>query len=165
MSFGIVAAPQTRAVYGGEAADLLNNNFVVWGDKTVNSATQTVFDNYQVDYVTNTASTTTTNSAGWEYVGYKNLPYGTTTTSGGTLNNNGVAVNATASGVDQTIKFWDYGASSYNFFAYSLGKGVEVTPATDPKTYTYATTTAMNTGGYSLSGSVDELSACYISIQ
>ncbi len=163
VSFGIVAAPQTRAVYGGEAADLLNNNFVVWGDKTVNSATQTVFDNYQVNYVTNTASTTTTNSAGWEYVGYKNLPYGTTTTSGGTLNNNGVAVNATASGVDQTIKFWDYGASSYNFFAYSLGKGVEVTPATDPKTYTYATTTAMNTGGYSLSGSVDELSACYIS--
>ena len=29
VSFGIVAAPQTRAVYGGEAASLLNNNFVV----------------------------------------------------------------------------------------------------------------------------------------
>ena len=147
VSFSLAAAPQTRAVSGQEAADLLNNNFVVWGDKTVNSATQTVFDNYQVNYVTNTASTTTTNSTGWEYVGYKNLPNGTSTTLG----------------IDQTIKFWDYGASQYHFFAYSLGKGVEVTPATDPKTYTYATTTAMNTGGYTLSGTGDQLKACYIS--
>ena len=147
VSFSLAAAPQTRAVSGQEAADLLNNNFVVWGDKTVNSATQTVFDNYQVNYVTNTASTTITNSTGWEYVGYKNLPNGTSTTLG----------------IDQTIKFWDYGASQYHFFAYSLGKGVEVTPATDPKTYTYATTTAMNTGGYTLSGTGDQLKACYIS--
>ena len=162
VSFGLVAAPQTRAVYGGEAAGLLNNNFVVWGEKKVGEETQTVFDNYQLDYVTNSASTTTSNSAGWEYVGYKNLPYGTTTASGVALNNNGVADNATASGVDQTIKYWDYGASKYNFFAYSLGMGDDTE---DPASTKYAKASHMTSSGlsnYTLSGTADQLKACYI---
>ena len=166
VSFGLVAAPQTRAVYGGEAAGLLNNNFVVWGEKKVgeepSAEIQTVFDNYQLNYVTNSASTTTSNSAGWEYVGYKNLPYGTTTASGVALNNNGVADNATASGVDQTIKYWDYGASKYNFFAYSLGKGDN--PAVlASSTYAKASALAQGTYTYSLEGTKAQLGSCYIS--
>ena len=142
VSFDLTSAPQTRSErYGAEAASDLNNNFVVWGDKTMSdNSKQTVFDNYQVNYVTNSANTTTSNSAGWEYVGY-----------------------TSKKNVGQTIKYWDFSADKYNFFAYSLGKGVEVTPATDPKTYTYATSTNMTSTGYTLSGSVDELAACYIS--
>lgn len=162
-SKGITRAGST----GADAAEVLNKNFVVFGAKTSSGAsqtTQTVFDNYQANFVTNSAHTTTSNSAGWEYVGYKNLPYGTTTASGGTLNANGVASNATSSGVEQSIKYWDYSASQYDFFAYSLGKGV-----TSGGTTTYAKASALgwdNTSGkytYTLSGTTAELSACYIS--
>ena len=162
-SKGITRAGST----GADAAEVLNKNFVVFGTKTSSGAsqtTQTVFDNYQANFVTNSAHTTTSNSAGWEYVGYKNLPYGTTTASGGTLNANGVASNATSSGVEQSIKYWDYSASKYDFFAYSLGKGVTSGGAT-----TYAKASALgwdNTSGkytYTLSGTTAELSACYIS--
>ncbi len=162
MSFNLTTAPQTRSQRtGSEAASDLNKNFVVWGDKTVNSTTQKVFGNYQVNFEMNSAGTTTTNSAGWEYVGYKNLPYGTTTETGGTLNTNGVASNATASGTGQTIKYWDYSASNYNFFAYSLGKG-HTTDGASPTT-TYAKASAMTSAGYTLSGTGDQLKACYIS--
>ena len=168
ISLNLTAAPQTRsAKTGADAASDLNNNFVIWGDKTMNdNSTQTVFDNYQVNYVSGSENTTTSNSAGWEYVGYKNLPYGTGTRTGDTepytitLNNDGVAANATATGVEQTIKFWDYSASNYNFFAYSLGKGDN--PET-PASTTYAKASAMTTSGYTLSGSADQLKACYIS--
>ena len=170
VSFGLVAAPQTRSVYGGEAAGLLNKNFVVWGDKTIGEAPseeiQTVFDNYQLNYVTNSAGTTTSNSAGWEYVGYKNLPNGVSAseTSQAVADIQAYANSSANSGsIDQTIKFWDYGASKYNFFAYSLGQGVEVSPATDPKTYTYAKVSAMSSSGYTVSGTGDQLKASYIS--
>lgn len=159
-SKGITRAGST----GADAAEVLNKNFVVFGTKTSSGASQTVFDNYQANFVTNSAHTTTSNSAGWEYVGYKNLPYGTTTASGETLNANGVASNATSSGVEQSIKYWDYSASQYDFFAYSLGKGV-----TSGGTTTYAKASALgwdNTSGkytYTLSGTTAQLSACYIS--
>lgn len=156
----------TRAV-GAEAANLLNNNFVVFGYKTVSSTPQTVFDNYQVNWATNTAGTSETNSADWEYVGsgIKNLPFGTTTTSGGTLNTEGVSANASGSStnVDQSIKYWDFSATAYDFFAYSLGKG---------SSSTWAKASAMNkTGygdgsshpGYTLEGTADQLATCYIS--
>ena len=53
--------------------------------------TQTVFPGYQVDWHENTAATTTTNSSGWEYI-QPGLP-------------------------DQTIKYWDWGAAAYRYFA------------------------------------------------
>lgn len=158
VSFDLVAAPQTRAVYGGEAAELLNNNFVVWGDKTMSdNTTQTVFNNYQVNYTANTANTTTTNSAGWEYIGCENVPGGVTSGIGVTA----FSESESNTGVYQSIKYWDFSATQYNFFAYSLGKGYTTTG--ESPTTTYATSTAMDKTGYSLTGSVDELSACYIS--
>ena len=157
ISLNLVAAPQTRAVVGSEAAGLLNNNFVIYGMKSFDSpaTTQVVFNNYQANYGASTAGTTTSNSNDWEYVGYKNLPYGTTTSSGGTLNNDGVATNATASGIDQSIKYWDYSASKYEFFGYSLG-GTSTTTS-------WATSTAMSPYTFKLSGTQAQLSACYIS--
>ncbi|WP_294744723.1 hypothetical protein [uncultured Prevotella sp.] len=158
ISFNMETATVTRAG-GSSAATSLNNNFVLFGYKTVSSTPQTVFDNYQVNFVANTQLTTESNSAGWEYVNYKNLPYGTTTdgtTSPIVLNNNGVASNATATGIDQSIKYWDYNASQYDFFAYSLGKGTG-----DPKTYAKASALAAST--YTLEGTANQLGECYIS--
>ena len=157
----------TRSTEGADAANLLNKNFVVYGYKTVSSSPQVVFDNYQVNWATNTAGTSESNSADWEYVGsgIKNLPFGTTTASGGELNTSGVATNASGSStnVDQSIKYWDFSATAYDFFAYSLGKG---------SSSTWAKASAMNkTGygdgsshpGYTLEGTADQLATCYIS--
>lgn len=95
----------TRDNYtGADAAQKLKNNFVVEGIKTVNSAAVEVFDNYNVNWKTNTANTTLSNSSDWEYVAQPILTGKT-------------AVQ------DQTIKYWDYSATQYDFWAYSLGGG------------------------------------------
>lgn len=150
ISFGSGTPAMTRADKTGSAAATdLNNNFVVFGYKTMSDASkQTVFDNYQANYVTSSAHTTTTNSAGWEYVGYKNLPADMT-------GNTGVSGN-TGSGTDQTIKYWDYSASNYKFYAYSLGTG-----KSGPS---YANASLMSTSDtYTLEGDQDQLASCYIS--
>ena len=85
--------------------------FNVWGYKNmaysaeVYGATQTVFPAYRVDWHENTAATTTTNSSGWEYI----LP-----------------------GTGQSIKFWDWSAKAYRFFAATGWSGALPTP---PATY------------------------------
>lgn len=164
ISFGFDVPMPTRAS-GPEAATTLNNNFVVFGYKTVNDIPQTVFNNYQVNYGTSSEHSSTSNSAGWEYVGYKNLPYGTTTTSGGTLNTDGVAKNANdaSDNIVQSIKYWDFSASQYDFFAYSLGQGEPDNDAdtdTDPQ---YAKASALSNSTYTLEGNAAQLGACYIS--
>ena len=161
ISFGSATPAVTRAS-GGDAATLLNNNFVLFGYKTLSSETQTVFDNYQVNYVANTAHTTESNTANWEYVSYKNLPYGTTTTENGTLNDQGVAANATASGIEQSIKYWDFSASQYNFFAYSLGAG-EADNGDDDTENQYAKASPLSNSTYTLEGTQAQLGTCYIS--
>ena len=127
---------------------------MLFGYKSTNT---TVFDNYQVNWVDNTAGSTESNSANWEYVGYKNLPFGTTTTSGGELNDDGVVANATASSTNiiQSIKYWDFSAGTYDFFAYSLGTG---------SAGNYAKASALSAAStYTLSGTQAELGTCYIS--
>lgn len=156
ISLNLVAAPQTRSVGGATAAGYLNNNFVIYGKKTLSDDNQVVFNNYQANYGTNTAGTTTSNSNDWEYVGYKNLPNGVTTDVGvpafSALTESG---EANAAAVDQTIKYWDYSASKYEFFGYSLG-GTGTTTS-------WATSTAMSPYTFDLSGTQAQLSACYIS--
>lgn len=136
---------------GAAAATLLNNEFVVFGNKTNAtsdpSVTQTVFDNYVAKFVDGSATSTTSNSAGWEYVGYD---------------------SKATTPVTQSIKYWDFSANTtYGFFAYSLGAGVT---SGDPATTTYATASIMasassakNAGTYTLEGTAQELAACYIS--
>lgn len=158
ISLNLVAAPQTRSVGGSDAAGLLNNNFVIYGRKSFESpaTTQVVFNNYQANYGTSTAGTTTSNSSGWEYVGYTNVPNGVTTSVGVTafsaLTGSG---GANASGVEQSIKYWDYSADKYEFFGYSLGGTSSTT--------SWATSTAMSPYTFKLSGTQAQLSACYIS--
>ena len=149
------STPAITRAEGAAAATLLNNNFVVFGYKTVSAATQTVFDNYQVNYVTSTAHTTESNSAGWEYVGYKNLPNGVTTNVGVTAFSALTgSEQANENAIDQSIKYWDFSASKYDFFAYSLGAG---------NSSSWAKATAMSNSTYSLEGTAAQLGTCYIS--
>lgn len=68
--------------------------FQVWGYKNTAedySTYQTVFPCYQVDWHANSAATTTTNTNNWEYI--------------------------LVGKPEQTIKFWDWAATAYRFFA------------------------------------------------
>ena len=115
ISFGFDVPVGTRAE-GAAAATKLNNQFIVWGEKNESGSTEAtiasgnrVFPNYKVTYGANTAYTTTSNTKDWEYVG---LAYG--------AENNNVQIGGTAVTTDaQTIKYWDYAATSYTFTAVS----------------------------------------------
>lgn len=161
ISFDMSSPALTRTdKAGGEAASDLNNNFVVFGYKTMSGPTkQTVFTNYQANYVANTAYTTASNSANWEYVGYKNLAADMTEHEGVTefsaKTGSGLANEAA---IDQSIKYWDFSATNYKFYAYSLGTG-----KTGSST-TWANASLMsNNDTYTLQGDQEQLSACYIS--
>ena len=83
----------TRA---GTPLSAIATQFTVWGHKNryeagAYSDMQTVFPGYTVKWQENSAATTTTNSNGWEYL----LP----------------------SNPSQTVKYWDWSAAAYRFFA------------------------------------------------
>ena len=91
-------APTTRA-NKETGLETISKSFKVWGYKTIegNKADgfdhyQNVMDGYLVNWTQQTTTTTSSNTADWEYVGIAN----------------------------QTIKYWDYSATSYRFFAYSI---------------------------------------------
>lgn len=52
---------------------------------------------------------------------------------------------------NQSLKYWDYSATQYDFIAYSLGKGT-----------TKATATDITENGYTLIGTEEQLANCYI---
>ncbi|MBP5196115.1 MAG: hypothetical protein J6035_01745 [Bacteroidaceae bacterium] len=115
IKFGFDMQNVTRGgIYGSAAADLLGSNFYVMGTKGTEAETSPtptlVFDNYLVHYGVNTAGTTESNTANWEYVG---IVPGTTA---GCTNN-----VKTGSYSSQTIKYWDYSAEQYDFFGFSTG--------------------------------------------
>ena len=105
---------------GAKAAVLLGGKFYVLGTKgelPANSPTTTkVFDNYQVQWVENTAGTSSDNTNDWKYAG---LDF--------------VALNNTTHNQDdkQTIKYWDYSQKQYDFIAYSIGNNELVTDKND----------------------------------
>ena len=139
IKFGTGLSAVTRADHvGADAANLLNKNFVVEGIKTVNSEVKEVFDNYNVNWVENTADKTLSNTANWEYVGQSVLGGGKTQV------------------VDQSIKYWDYSASQYDFWAYSLGGGSATVSSMDHNA-------ALNSSAYTFTGSASDLSKVYIS--
>ena len=115
INFGGETGKITRAGQKTEqdAADALGSHFVVFGDKTTGSTTHTVYDHYDVKWIRNAA--TQSNQKGWEYVGL-------------TPNKN----SSLANGATQTIKYWDYSASEYNFAAFSMG---ELTSTTENNPY------------------------------
>lgn len=150
IKFSSMSKGTTRAdITGAAAADLLNNNFVVMGTKggTIgdkSSIVQTVvFDHYNVNWLQNSAATTESNTADWEYVGQT------------------VHAEATANGITaQTIKYWDYSAGQYDFIAYSLGTASPAATATEITPGT--ATSAPHGGAYTLTGNKAALQTCYI---
>lgn len=159
INFGGEAGKTTRANKTGvDAANALQKHFVVYGDKTNDTGTQAVYDHYDVKWIGDEADKKTqTNQHGWEYVGY-------------TPNkNSNLATDAT-----QSIKYWDYSASEYNFAAFSLG---ELTDETDPykNQLKHDATDAVTAGNvkiskidskattYTVEGAVDDITKLYIS--
>lgn len=140
--FSTSSSALTRGDFtGAEAADKLKNQFVVGGFKGSTSvATTTVFDNYNVQYLTNTANTTESNTNNWEYVGLDPNSLTTITSAG-----------------KQTIKYWDYSAAQYDFIAYSLGGGTATATTITPSTATSSTG-----GAYTITGTTEQLSKVYI---
>lgn len=164
INFGGEAGKTTRGIQeGSKAAATLGNHFVVFGDKT-NAAgtTQAVYDHYDVKWIGDgDDKKTQTNQHGWEYVGY-------------TPNKNSNLVD----GATQSIKYWDYSASEYNFAAFSLGKLTDDTNHTDPykNQLKYNDATGTIAGGnvrisqieskaskYTVEGAVEDITKLYIS--
>lgn len=159
INFGGEAGKTTRANKTGvDAANALQKHFVVYGAKTNDAGTQAVYDHYDVKWIGDEADKKTqTNQHGWEYVGY-------------TPNkNSNLATDAT-----QSIKYWDYSASEYNFAAFSLG---ELTDETDPykNQLKHDATDAVTAGNvkisqidskattYTVEGAVGDITKLYIS--
>lgn len=152
INFGGDTGKITRATTkGNAAADLLENNFVVVGFKgsktdAANNETY-AFDHYNVNFKYGSAFSTESNRAGWEYVNQK-------------MEVKGIDASLAQSGAtQQTIKYWDHSCKSYDFIAFSMGKG---------SASKYATPAAVNkadlkNAAYTLTGDVNTLSECYIS--
>lgn len=111
INFGGGTTKTTRATSNStyNTEKLKKNGFWVYGtkhsateDKTANND-QAVYTNYLLAYTEGTANNTQSNTAGWEYVGVDNSLY---------------RKNVTPK-VDeaQTIKYWDYSAVGYTFYA------------------------------------------------
>lgn len=102
ISFSGEAGKMSRAneeKKGADAAGLLKNKFIVFGCKTINDKSQTVYDHYNVNWIDNNK---------WEYIGQTKNVLNTTATN-------------------QSIKYWDYSATDYKFVAFSLGEAVQGT--------------------------------------
>lgn len=160
---GIVFSSASKAttrgdIYGAAAADLLGTEFIVTGVKGdgTGTAQSNVFTSYTVDWATNTAGKTESNTSNWDYVG-KTHHFGLITGP-------------------QSIKYWDYSTTAYDFAAYSVGKGNTLTPKTIAEMTADGATAPSSgvifaspinyanagSGAYMLWGSRDDLTKCYI---
>ena len=137
INFGGEAGKITRAnLSQTEAVKALNNNFVVYGYKTKEGTTTTVYDHYNIAWK-GEENKTETNTKGWEYVG--------------------VNKNSLSTVNEQTIKYWDYSADQYDFVAFSLGSNTQGTGEDEVEASTVTTTPS-----YSLKGKTANLAKCFI---
>ena len=113
ISFNAGSGKITRGqeITGQDAATKLGNKFIVYGWKTNSDASgeaagnhEDVYQDYLLTWGANTAGTTESNTANWEYVGNTSQPID-------------------GAGVDQTIKYWDYSTSRYDFIAWTIKDG------------------------------------------
>ena len=142
---------------GQDAATALGSNFVVEGIKWNGGSSEqvVVFNNYNVNYSDGSAYSTTSNTAGWEYVSQTPHYHGLNT-----------APKITA----QSIKYWDYAKSQYDFIAYSLGSATAVYKNTDydvdanvlVSNITPSTMGSSTGGAYTIKGKAENLAKFYI---
>jgi len=118
IQFGFNLQNITRAgdLVAGDAAEKLQNQFIVYGTKhaaaedgTVDND-EVVFKNYKVEYTANSAGHTTSNTNNWEYVGL--TPY--------------AVEKVSPAATSQAIKFWDYSAANgYTFYGIASKADIE----------------------------------------
>lgn len=155
INFGGDTGKITRATSNGsDAADLLENNFVVVGFKgnKTDAANNEVyaFDHYNVNFNNGSAFSTESNRAGWEYVNQDMKVKGTEP----------AASLAQGGASQQTIKYWDHSCASYDFIAFSMGKKDAASKYATPTSVDKAN---LKSAAYTLTGNVNTLSECYIS--
>ncbi len=156
----------TRADFiGATAAEKLGNMFVVEGTKGTEQSnspsTTVVFDNYLVGYTANTAGTKESNTNNWEYVGLQSGITGKLSGTTWTALHNG-----STDAKSQTVKYWDYSTSQYDFIAWSTGGLEAVTDAavsgSKVKVTRINTGDGLATDGFTLTAaSADDLLKCY----
>lgn len=137
---------------GADAAKLLNNKFIVAGFKgelqNNGIVTNKVFDHYTVKWEANTAGTTADNTSDWKYVGLKPQTGLSEITTG-----------------DQTIKYWDYSTGQYDYIAFSTGAAnlvTETEPTNGEVKVTKVDAANAKTAAYTIKGTAEDLSKCYI---
>ena len=132
----------------GDAAELLGNNFVVEGIKGdgIVANQKEVFDHYNVNYKESTANTTESNTNDWEYVG---------------IGKHGLSASSS-----QTIKYWDYSTTQYDFIAFSYGKSnyekAVLTEIQYNKLGQAVDATGHENAVYTVTGKAEELAKTYI---
>lgn len=126
---------------GADAAKTLGNSYVVYGYKTVNDVPTTVFDHYTIKWK-GLKDKTESNTQGWEYVGQSPNSLSSLTT-----------------GAEQTIKYWDYSATQYDFVAFSFGTAKQGDGEGEVKATAVTTTPKLS---YTLTGAVNDLAKCFI---
>lgn len=139
ISFGGTTGKISRAEgtqTGTTAAATLHKNFIVFGTKTVGDNTSVVVYNY---YNVNWKTPEGTNEGAWVYEGQDKSP----------LNN--------LEG-NQSLKYWDYSATKYDFYAFSLaghnlGKGENDIKVVKDENQVNPT--------FILTGKVSDLKTCY----
>lgn len=140
ISFGGSTGKISRATAtqsGATAAATLGNNFIVYGTKTKDNKTNEIYNYYNVNW--KTAAEAGTSSESWVYAGEAKT----------SLNNGG----------NQSLKYWDYAATGYDFVAFSLG-GKSIGTGDDEISVSRITNHSKPT--YTLTGKVSNLQKCYI---
>jgi hypothetical protein len=140
----VTRAAEANAGY----AKTLGYEFIVWGEKgeadaatTLENNTNIVFENYRVQYKDNDGSTknsTVSNTTGWDYVGI--APYAEASANSPTKV---VPTIYKDDDIKQTIKYWDFGGSTYTFTAVSaLSTDIDGNKVTIRKNFDGASKTA-----------------------
>ena len=137
ISFGGTTGKISRADQeGAAAAKSLSDNFIVFGTKTKDNKTSVIYSYYNVNWKASEG----TNEGAWVYAGEDKS----------SLNEfNGA----------QSLKYWDYSATGYDFIAFSLaGKKI----GTDEGEISITKITDSSKPTYTLTGNVSDLQSCYI---
>lgn len=149
ISFSGSAGKITRAdnqKEGKDAAKALNNKFIVFGTKTISDKANTVYDHYNVNWKTPTQNEGEgqTATASWVYAGEKM----------NSLNQQ----QQSHQDATQSLKYWDYAATQYDFVAFSFGEVNQGTGDNDVE----ATKVSNTDYSYTLKGKTDNLVKCYV---
>ena len=137
ISFGGTTGKISRAgdITGAAAAEALYNNFIVFGTKTKADETITIYNYYNVNWKNSEGT-----EGAWVYAGETKS----------SLND---------SEGNQSLKYWDYSATGYDFVAFSLA-GKKIGDGNDGISITKINKHSNPT--YALTGKVSDLQSCYI---